>query len=441
MEGGDLDLVGDRTERTSLWAWAVCGILLLATMLNYMDRQALAVMLPTLKEDFSLNETRIGYLEYGFGVAFACGSIFFGLLADRWGPKFLYPAVLIGWSFAGIATAFASSDFVLARFQLPEDPPGTGVFRWIFWCRIFLGFFEAGHWPCALLTVRAITTTRDRTLGNGVLQSGASIGAILVPLYIEAATRAGQGWNFSFWSIGFVGLSWVPAWFLLTGRYDFRAHLAEVQIDPKSKPEEPLQLRSLAQRVAVLFVIVASLTVSWQFIRVWFVLFLQDHHHYSELSARLLTSGYFIAADVGCILSGVLVSQLLVRGWTMHSARLLGYFVFSLLTACAALVPFVEAGSLMIAMLFITGAGILGLHPYYYALTQELSQANLGKVVGSLAASGWIVSALAQRYLGEHIKETKSYALGLMIVGLVPFAGFLALAFFWPRPEKAEPRQ
>ena len=75
-------------------------------------------------------------------------------------------------------------------FEASDDEPGTGVYRWLLICRIVLGACEAGHWPCALLTVRAILSAKDRTLGNGILQSGASIGAILVPLYVQAAERA-----------------------------------------------------------------------------------------------------------------------------------------------------------------------------------------------------------------------------------------------------------
>ena len=77
-----------------MWKWYVCGILFLATLLNYMDRQALAITLPELKVTYALDEGRIGYLEGYFGYAFAVGSIVFGLLVDRVGPRILYPIVL-----------------------------------------------------------------------------------------------------------------------------------------------------------------------------------------------------------------------------------------------------------------------------------------------------------------------------------------------------------
>src|SRR4029079_9873179 len=71
----------------SAWKWWVCGVLLLATFLNYMDRQALAVTLPELKREFNLAERRVGMIEGCFGFAFAAGALLFGMLADRFGPR------------------------------------------------------------------------------------------------------------------------------------------------------------------------------------------------------------------------------------------------------------------------------------------------------------------------------------------------------------------
>jgi len=424
---------------TGWWPWAVCGILLLATLLNYMDRQALAVTLPTLKADYNLAEARVGKVEACFGFAFAFGAIFFGIIADRTGPRFLYPIVLGGWSLAGIATGLAGQKWITSLLESPNDDPGTGVYHWLLICRVILGVFEAGHWPCALLTVRAILSEKDRTLGNGILQSGASIGAVIVPFYVQFGEWAGQSWDFPFWSIGTIGLLWIPAWFALVAGRDLTT--PKTDSPPETKIAQTPQQASedfsnLIRRLIVLAVMVASLTISWQFLRAWLALFLQDHHKYSKELTRGLMSGYFIAADVGCILSGALVKRLAASGWQVHSSRLLGYFIFSLLTACGALVPYVGNGWLMIALLFTAGAGILGLHPYYYALTQELSHKHMGSLSGFLAAGGWIVSSLSQIYLGAEIEKTQSYEIGLLMVGLAPLIGFAALLFVWPHDRK-----
>ncbi len=427
-------MIDPMEKRSSpLSAWGLCVVLLLATFLNYMDRQVLAVTLPTLKQAYHLTESRIGMLEGTFGFAFAAGSLFFGWLADRLGPKFLYPAVLAGWSIAGIATSWAGASWIESTLASSADPPGTGLFRWLLSCRLLLGFCEAGHWPCALITVRAILSSQDRTLGNGILQSGASLGAIIVPLYVEACDRAGRSWEFPFWSIGLAGTLWIPVWFFFVHGHDLRA-------SPKATADHGdarLIDANLIRRLVVLAIVVSTLTISWQFLRAWIALFLQDHHGYSKEATRGLMSGYFIAADVGCLLSGALVWGLAQRGWQVPSARLLGFFLFSILTACGSLVPHASSHGMMLAFLYLAGAGILGLHPYYYAMTQELPATRVGLFSGLLAAAGWVVSSLSQIYLGRHIELTKSYELGLTLVGLAPVIGLLAILFLWPRQAPA----
>lgn len=427
----------------STWAWSICILLLLATMLNYMDRQALAVILPTLKQDFNLAEGRVGMLEGCFGFAFAFGSILFGWLADKFGPRLLYPIILVGWSLAGIATAAAGQPEWMAMLESEGDLPGTGVYRWLLFCRITLGVFEAGHWPCALLTVRAILEAKDRPLGNGILQSGASIGAISVPLYIQVAEYYGQSWEFPFWSIGVLGLVWVPFWFLIVGKADL-LHAKESPAPELKNPPGLSEADSpqdstfdLYRRILTLGIIVSTLVVSWQFLRAWLGLFLQDYHGYSKENTRFLMSCYFIAADVGCVLAGVYVTWITRTGWSVDAARKSGYFIFSLLTACGAIIPFIPAGPVMIALLFITAAGILGLHPFYYALTQEISKTRMGVLSGVLAAFAWVISSFTQIHLGQYIEQTQSYKLGLIIVGLVPMLGLLALLLIWPRKRES----
>src|SRR5262249_29884007 len=176
------------------WKWGVGGAPLVAPMLNHKDRPALSAHGTQLKGEINLDDDRYGKLEEWFSYAFAAGGIFFGLIADRVGPRRLYPVVLIGWSLAGIASPLANWPPIVTALGDPGIP-GQGEFRWFFVCRTALGFFEAGHWPCALLTARNILTDKQRPLGNSILQSGASFGAVLTPLVIEAIRAAGAPWQ------------------------------------------------------------------------------------------------------------------------------------------------------------------------------------------------------------------------------------------------------
>ena len=131
--------------RGPAWKWGVCALLLLASAVNYMDRQTLAGASVRISAEFHLNQAQYGRVEEVFAYGFAAGSLIFGWLADRMSVRRLYALVLGLWSAAGLATGWASE------------------FHQLVWCRLLLGFFEAGHWPCAIRTTRLLLDPRGKT--------------------------------------------------------------------------------------------------------------------------------------------------------------------------------------------------------------------------------------------------------------------------------------
>jgi ACS family hexuronate transporter-like MFS transporter len=175
--------------RGPAWKWWVCGLLLLATMLNYMDRLTLNLTSVRILRDFHLDERDYGYLESAFAFAFALGAIVFGWLADRRNIRRLYPAAVLAWSAAGFATGLAHTFLVLLL------------------CRFLLGLAEAGNWPCALRTTQRILTPAERTMGNSLLQSGAALGAVLTPLIVLALIAEPPAWQSPDWIAGNLGIT------------------------------------------------------------------------------------------------------------------------------------------------------------------------------------------------------------------------------------------
>lgn len=416
--------------------------MMFATLLNYMDRQVLPQIATELKDTYGLNDARYGQVAGNFAQAFAFGSIFFGFIADRIGPRLLYPFVLIGWSAAGLATPLMRDAAFVAQFEKPGEP-GSGAYYWLLYCRSLLGFFEAGHWPCALLTARQILVARDRPLGNGLLQSGASLGAILVPLYVMAVRKLGGGWEVAFWTIGAAGLLWVPLWLALVRRRDLsqgetpvgEAHETSEEKKqgafPASHPRSPFEWVRFVRVYLTLFAVILGIGASWQFIREWLPKFLKESQGFSADVADTIVPLYYISAELGCFAAGALVLWLVGRGRDVHSARVIGYAVFALFTASAALAP-LAGGWVGVTLIVIAGAGILGLHPLYYALVQELPAKHMAILSGSLAAVGWLVVAEVQKGMGAHINATKSYDIGFYIAGLAPLMGLVALLLLWP---------
>jgi MFS transporter, ACS family, hexuronate transporter len=93
------DSIVPAPTRAGWWKWWITGLLLLATTINYMDRQTLASVSQSVTEQLHLSEEQFGDLEMAFG------SLAFGYLADRISVYWLYPIVLGGWSLMGFASA------------------------------------------------------------------------------------------------------------------------------------------------------------------------------------------------------------------------------------------------------------------------------------------------------------------------------------------------
>lgn len=429
------------TATLSRWQWTVCLLLLFATMINYMDRQVLANLSVRITKQLALKEVEYGNIEWAFGTAFAFGSLVFGFVVDRVSVRLLYPSVLLAWSAVGFATGFVWN------------------YESLLTCRVLLGFFEAGHWPCAMIVTYTILTKEDRAFGNSILQSGASLGAIITPMIIavfflfnpdtilQSGTEGAslmvteplnsvvplvnQNWRLPFQIVGLVGIFWAIGWCYAIPRGSLQ----------REKGPEGAQKDSanwfveliVSQRFWALVVMIVSINTSWQLIRAWLPKFLQQGRGYSESTALYFNSAYYLATDVGCIGAGLAAMWLTRTGLSVHSARLLTYGVCSFLACCTCLAAILPQGWVLLLVLLIVGAGTLGLFPCYYSFTQELSNINLGKATGILAFVGWIASSPVHRFFGAYVDKTHSFDLGIALVGLAPLLGLFAMLMLWPR--------
>lgn len=421
----------DLSTRSVSWRYYVCGLLLLATTINYLDRQALSATSIRITRELQLSEAQYGQLELVFGWAFAVGAAFFGWVADRTSVRWLYPTVLVLWSVMGFLTGLVET------------------FAGMLICRTFLGFFEAGHWPCALKTTQRILTARERTLGNSILQSGSSVGAILTPLVVlmmltpeRAGTTTPIGeWRTVFQIIGVIGVGWAFLWLTAMRPSDFEV---------VAKPESPTATGDLpvpvprqsfwqvlyTRRFITLLVVVVAINACWHIFRAWLPKFLVQGRGYSEQMALGFNSAFYVATDVGCIAAGFISIGLVRAGWSVHWSRVAVYGVCAAMTAASVAILWLPAGWPLIGVLLLVGCGSLGLFPCYYSFSQELSVEHQGKVSGVLGAFAWATTSPLHWIFGKIIDSTGSYDTGMAAAGLCPLIGILFLAFFWDKPER-----
>ncbi len=400
--------------RPERWKWMVCGLLLLASAINYMDRQTLANASVRITREFHLNQAQYGEIEAVFGYSFAAGSLVFGWLADRVSIRWLYALVLAAWSAVGFATSFA--------------PDYHGLLA----CRILLGFFEAGHWPCGIRTTRALLVARERSLGNSVLQSGTSLGAVITPLMMRMLMTAELGsWRLAFQVVGAVGLLWLVLWFWLIRDADLAPAQPAASESQPTRPIPSLWKLLFSRRMLIVFVVIACINTTWQLLRAWMPKFLQEGRGYSEAEALYFNSAWYVATDIGCIGAGLLAVWLAKRSGSVHRARVLVFLLCGILCATGVLVPVLGHGWVLLAMLLAAGAGALGVFPIYHAFTQDISAEHQGKITGIAGVAAWILPAKAQQLFGALADHLGSFDRGLALAACLPLLAVAPLWFFW----------
>ncbi len=413
------------SSRSASWKWHICGLLFLASAINYLDRQTLASAAVQIQKDLKLNDERYGNLEQAFGYAFPVGGLLFGVLADVVSIRWLYPAVLLLWSGVGFATGFAET------------------YEHLLICRTLLGLFEAGHWPCALKTTQWILERKDRGLGNSLLQGGASLGAIITPLImVHYLTQQPPDWRTPFMLLGAVGSLWIVLWLASVRGGELVAPASSPQAAPEVSAAERRTFWQavFSPRFVVLAVLVASINTPWQVIRVWLVKFLHEARGYPQEEAIGFTSIYYVATEAGVLVAGFATLLLFRHGMSVHRSRCVVFLGCALLCALTVVAVHLGPGWPLLLVLCLIGFGTLGLFPCEYSFSQELTTRHQGKVSGLLGVFAWIVPAPLQPVIGRHIDAVKAaegathaYDLPFTLVALAPLAGFLVLIALWNR--------
>ncbi len=410
------------TELSRRRLGVLCGILLAATLINYACRTTLAQNSVEIKAAFHTDDQGYGRVEGWFGLGFAFGGLLFGFLSDKVNVRWLYPAVVAAWSVAGMAPAWI------------DDLTTLSISRFL------LGLFEAGHWPCALRTTQRIFAPAQRTLGNSLLQSGASVGAIVTPLLIAAIHHFDPDkWRWSFVLTGTFCLPWIVVWLLTIRSSDLqRPVIATDELASGAGEQRVLAERTswseivLSPRWWVLVVITISINTTWQFIRVWLPDTMRQQYGYSKEFTQYFTSAYYAATFVGSIAAGSSVAWLAARGLNVHRARVIVFATCAVLVSWLIPAAFFAKGTWYLASWLVIGVGALGLFPVYYSLNQEMSASHQGRVSGVLSFTSWLVQFFVHPAVGAAFKETPAARPYLFAaIGVLPLLSLVVLMMFW----------
>jgi ACS family hexuronate transporter-like MFS transporter len=416
-------------RRLAPWKWGVCWLMFAATMLNYMDRQAMGSTAPFVKAEFKLDNEGYGRVELAFGLAYGIAQVCAGWLVDRVSVRWMYAAAVMSWSLTGFLTGF-----------VPDA-------MWLIVCRAMLGVCEAPNWPLAVRTVNQILPARDRALGNGIFNSGGAAGAVLTPLLISALVPKAmpERWRLVFQLVGLLGSVWVVAW-LFVVRGEKRAVIEHGDAALDSEPQaatSPVETSFwslfLNRRIWLVLVVSIAVNACWHFYRVWLPLYLSEERGFDKnTTMQYAVAAYYVAADAGSLSAGWITRRLVVLGLSIIRARWFVMLGCAMLTSLSVVAVNARSDAVLVAVLMLVALGNLGQFAIFFAASQDVSPRHTALVLGLMGTVAWLCTATLQPYAGRLADRLGTFVPMLIGIGFVPIAAVLALAF-WPTAAERAP--
>lgn len=415
------------TGKVGNYRWTICALLFFATTINYIDRQVLGLLAPTLQTEIGWTEAQYGNIVSWFTLAYAIGFIGVGRMMDRIGVRLGFSAAIVTWSLAAMSTALASTvnGFSAARFAL--------------------GLGESGNFPGAIKTVAEWFPAKERAFAAGIFNAGSNVGAILTPIFVPMIVLQ-WGWRTAFVVTGALGFVWLAVWLVMYREPEVHprvsaAELAYIQQDgPVTASKSVPWLKLLKHRQTWAFIAGKTMTDGiWWFYLYWLPKFLDVRFgvKLATVAAPIIT--IYLLADVGSVGGGWMSSFLMRRGMTNNMARKL-----TMGMAAVAIVPTIFASSMPTLWTTVAIVGVAAAaHQWWscnlFTLASDMfPRYAVASVVGVGGFFGALTGFLFQRATGALLQSNgNNYTPIFLICGFAYVTALLIIHLLAPRLEKA----
>ena len=419
-----MHLMDTAQEKTSWYRWMVCLLLFLATAINYMDRQVIGILKPTLQQDLGWSEIDYSNIVFAFQLAYALGYLLAGRLIDRIGVRLGLGLAVFFWSIAATTHGVMRSvlGFAFARFGL--------------------GLAEGGNFPAAIKTVSEWFPKRERALATGLFNAGSNVGALLTPLLVPWLTVR-FGWPTAFYVTGALGFFWLILWMLT---YDSpQRHprvspreLAYIQSDPPDPPLEISWLGLLEYRPTWAFTIGMFMTGPiWWFYLYWVPDFLNKRHGLDLIHFGPPLVVIYLMTDVGSIAGGWFSSFLIKHGWGVLVSRKFAMLVCAL---CVVPIFFASLVSSLWLAVFLIGLAASAHQGFSANLYTIVSDTMPRQTVSSVVGIGGMAAAVGgmgmAKLTGYVLQWTGSYFSLFALASLVYLVAVLIIHILLPRQKQ-----
>jgi MFS transporter, ACS family, hexuronate transporter len=413
------------TVRVGRYRWMICGLLFAATAINYIDRQTIGVLKPTLQAELKWTESSYADIVFWFQCAYAIGYLGFGPIIDRIGARLGYAVAFTVWTLAHIAHGFVHSitQFALARFSL--------------------GLGESGSFPASLKAVSEWFPQKERAFAVGVFNAGSNVGAIVTPLVVPAITLA-WGWRVAFIATGAATFVWLIAWLAMYRSPAFHrkvtaSELAYIHSGEDSAPPSTgvtvswLKLLRLKETWAYALAKFLTDPVWWLYL-FWLPDFLSKRYSLDLKSFGPPLVAIYLMSDVGSVLGGWGSSKLMQSGRTANVARKTTMLICALAVTPIVFAQFVSQLWAAVAIIGLATAAHQAWSANLMTLPSDMfPRVAVGSVVGIGGTAGAVGGMLMSKYNGYILDVFGSYQPIFALAGGAYIVGIVVLHFLSPQ--------
>ena len=407
--------------------WWVITLIFIATVINYIDRTAFALLWPEMGKDLGMDKADYAIMLNVFMACYAVGKFASGKLYDKIGTRLGFTVSIIIWSVASAFHAFARGIVTLSIF------------------RGLLGIGEAGNWPGAVKSNGEWFPVKERAIAQGIFNAGASIGNVIAP-FVIVFLYAHFGWKTTYIILGAVGLLWVIPWLFLNKSTpekhpwvteEERSLILSDSIDnhkdgiKKSKSLSVYKILSYKESWGVLLCRFFIEPI-WWFFAGWMPIYLNDKFNLSieEIAATMWIS--YLMAAAGSILGGMFTKKLMYK-MSVDGSRKVTIALGSLLILIAfvCIITLVKAGDFML-FIYFAGMALFGFQFAIGNIQTISSDLFKGSSVGTLAGLAGTVAAVSPMIMNWFVGRitTNSYTPAFIAICVSVILGVLSVLLF-----------
>lgn len=440
------------------YRWVICALLFFATTINYVDREVLGLLKPTLTEEFHWTQSQYSFVLSAFTLAYAVSYSLAGRLMDWMGERRGFALAVALWSAAAMAHGLVSPLVDSGLPWLGAGAAGTCLgsltpvvlsVAGFSTARFALGAAEGANFPAAVKTVGMWYPKSERALANGIFNAGASMGVIVaayaVPFIVE---RQQWGWPAAFYLTGALGFVWLVFWWAMYERPEnhpcvSREELAHIRSDPPDPVAHIPWLSLLKYRQTWAFA-AGNFLISpvWWFYLYWTPDFLKNNYGVDLDRVFWPLLIVYVIADVGSVAGGGLSSWLIRRGTSTNAARKAAFLICALGAIPMVFVARIDSLWGAVACLGLAAAADTGFSANLYAIVPDtVPRKAISSVVGFGGTAGCVGFILFSTLIGWILDWTKAvygepdYMIPFMIAASAYLVATAVIHLLLPRLE------